>query len=155
MESDDSSENESDNFSSDSDSDFDDFESDASSEDYDPDGVESDDDADGCCHWSTLKSDEFKEEIEPYEGVPECSRPRLAFEPDTKPNEIVEKIMDDTFILECIAATSEHGANDPKFVEKIGELPRDEKGIWFTRGFIAMKWHLRLLRYPQMKWDIE
>ena len=84
MESDDSSENESDNFSSDGDSDFDDFddfESDASSE-YDPDGVLSDDDADGCCHWSTTKSDEFNEEIEPYDGIPECSRPSLAFEPD-------------------------------------------------------------------------
>ena len=154
MESDDSSENGSDNFSSDGDSDFDDFddfENDASSE-YDPDGVLSDDDADGCCHWSTTKSDEFKEEIEPYDGIPECSRPSSAFEPDTKPNEIVEKIMDDSFILDCIAATNEHGANDPQFDVNIGELPKDEKGIWFVKGFIAMKWHLRLLRYPQMKW---
>lgn len=151
MESDVSSENESDNFSSDSDSDFNDFESDASSE-YDPDGVLSDDDADGCCHWSTLKSDAFDEEIEPYEGIPECGTSCLVFDPDTAPNEIIEKIMDNTFILDCIAATNEHGAHDPKFVEKIGELSRDEKGICFVRGFIAIKWHLRLLRYPQMKW---
>ena len=24
--------------------------------------------------------------------------------------------------------------------------------IYFVRGFFAIKWHIRLLRYPQMKW---
>ena len=65
---------------------------------------------------------------------------------------IVEKIMDDDFIKQCIEATNEHGSSDPKFIEKIGEIPCNEKGISFVRGFIAIKWHLRLLRYPQMKW---
>ena len=71
---------------------------------------------------------------------------------DTKPHDVLEKIMDDTFILSCIEATNEHGANDPNFVNTIGEIAADEKGIYFVRGFFAIKWHIRLLRYPQMKW---
>ncbi len=156
MESDDSfsESDDSDIFSaaSDSDEEFD-YETDSSNiEDYDPDGVESDDDKDACCHWSTQKSVDFQHPIEPSDGIPECGQPCFQFDRETKPNDIIEELLDDTFILNCINATNEHGHNDPNFIEKIGEIPGDEKGIWFMRGFIAVKWHLRLLRYPQMKW---
>ena len=57
-----------------------------------------------------------------------------------------------TRLLSCIEATNEHGANDPNFVNTIGEIAADEKGIYFVRGFFAIKWHIRLLRYPQIKW---
>ena len=45
--------------------------------------------------------------------------------------------MDDTLILSCIEATNEHGANDPNFVNTIGEIAADEKGIYFVRGFFC------------------
>ena len=39
----------------------------------------------------------------------------------------------------CIESTNEHGSTDPKFVEKIGEISKDDKGIAFLRGFFAVK----------------
>ncbi len=69
-----------------------------------------------------------------------------------KPHDIIEQIMDDEFIINCIDATNEHGEADETYVTKIGAISRDEKGISFVRGFLAIKLHLKLLRLPQMKW---
>ena len=91
-------------------------------------------------------------EIIPDEYIPGSGHLLELLDDDTKPHDVLETIMDDTFILSCIEATSEHGANDPNFVNTIGEITADEKGIYFVRGFFAIKWHIKLLRYPQMKW---
>lgn len=114
-------------------SDFDEDEieldSDDSSLEYDPEGVASDDDENGCCHWSRKKGHEFEDEIIPDANIAENGCLLAPFDDDVKPHDVVEKIMDDTFILQCIDATNEHGAHDPNFVDKIGEIARDEKGI--------------------------
>lgn len=121
-------------------------------DDYDPEGVESDDDKQNCCHWSTKKDDESETDHFENENMVDFGCPALNFDDDTKPNDIVERIIDERFMLMCIDATNEHGQSDPKYLEKIGEIPLEEKGIWFVRGFLAVKWHLRLIRYPQLKW---
>ena len=89
-------------------------------------------------------------EIIPDEYIPGNGHLKL-LDDDTKHHDVLEKIMDDTFILSCIEATNEHGANDPNFVNKIGEITTDEKGIYFVGGFFAIRWEIRFLRYPQMK----
>eukprot|EP00794_Sanderia_malayensis_P001103 gene1103-biopygen337 len=122
------------------------------SEVYDPHGIESDDDQPGCCHWSTESEADFEGSIAPSERIPEYGRPAVIFDAGTKPHEIVEGVMDDEFIMTCIGSTNEHGAEDPSFVEKIGEISRDEAEIRFVRGFFAIKWHLRLLGYRQYRW---
>ena len=134
-----------------SDSDNEEFDSDTS-EEYDPEGVTSGDDVGGCCHWSKEQDNMSQYEIIPDEYIPGSGHLLELLDDDTKPHDVLEKIMDDTFILSCIEATNEHGANDPNFVNTIGEIAAYEKGTYFVRGFFAIKWHIRLLRYPQMKW---
>ncbi len=129
----------------------DDYYREASEESYNPDGVDSDDDANGCCHWSKTE-DGRQEALLPDENIPEYGKPSCDLEDGTKPHMIIEKIMDDAFIHMCIDSTNEHGSSDPNFIANIGRIPSDDKGICFLRGFIAIKWHLRLLRYPQLKW---
>ena len=63
---------------------------------------------------------------------------------DTEPHNILEKIVDDTFILSCTEATNEHGANDPNFENKTGEITTDVKGIYFVRDLFPIRWHIRL-----------
>ena len=143
-------ENEEDDFYS---SDFDDdkieLDSDDSSFEYDPEGVPNDDDENGCHHWSRKKGHESQGEIVPDDNIPDNGCLLAPFDDDFKPHDVVEKMMDDTFILQCIDASNEHGAHAPNFVDKIGEITQDEKGISFIYGFFAIKWHLRLLKYPQ------
>lgn len=119
---------------------------------YDPEGIESDDDDRGCCHWSRTADIEFQDTIEPLDEIPEYGKPAVAFPDDAKPHNVVESIMDDQFIIMCIESTNEHGANDPKYMQKIGVISTDEKGIDFIRGFFAVRWHLKMLGYPQHKW---
>ena len=129
-----------------------DFEADESEPSYDPEGIQSDDDDGGCCHWSEEPSFNVQNIIAPDEGLEEYGTPLTLFPNETKPHEIIEVIMDEEFILNAIDATNEHGSTDPLFLEKIGQIPHDEKGIYFVRGYFAIKWHLRLLRYAQIKW---
>ena len=134
-----------------SDSDNEEFDSDMS-EEYDPEGVTSGDDVGGCCYWSKEQDNMSQYEIILDEYIPSSGHLLELLDDDTKLHDVLEKIMDDTFILSCIEATNEHRANNPNFVNTIGEIAADEKGIYFVCGFFAIKWHIRLLRYPQMKW---
>ena len=119
---------------------------------YNPDGIDSDDDGQGCCHWSTEPGLDTQDTLKPDESLNEYGTPETVFEDETKPHEIIERIMDDEFIKICIDATNEHGASDQRYLDMIHEIGKDEKGISFMRGFFAIKWHLRILRYPQMRW---
>ena len=119
---------------------------------YDSEGIESDDDGRGCCHWSGTARVEFQDTIEPLGNIPEYGKPAVAFPDDAKPHNVVESIMDDQFIIICIESTNEHGARDPEFMQKIGVISTAEKGIDFIRGFFAVRWHLKMLGYPQHKW---
>ena len=76
-------------------------------------------------------------EIIPDEDIPGSGHLLELLDDDTKPHDVLEKITDDTFILSCIEATNEHGANDPDFVNTIGEIEADEKGIYFVRGLLS------------------
>ena len=117
------------------------------SEVYDPGGVTSGDDEGGCCHWSEEQDNMSQYEIIPDKYVPGNDHILELLDDDTKPHDVLEKIMDDTFTLSCIEATNEHGANDPDFVNKTGEITTDEKGIYFVGHFFAIRWHIKLLRY--------
>ena len=59
--------------------------------------------------------------------------------------------MHDTFILSYMEATNEHGAKDPNFVNKTGEIKTDEKGIYFVWLFCCKVAH-KVMRYRQMNW---
>lgn len=115
-----------------------DFEAAESEPSYNPDGIESDDDERGCCHWSEESSFNVQNTIAPDESLQEFGTPSTLFPDETKPHEIVEAIMDEEFILNAIEATNEHGSTDPLFVEKIGQIPRDEKDIYFVRCYFAI-----------------
>ena len=52
----------------------------------------------------------------------------------------------------CIEATNEHAAEDASFIKEIGIIEKSEKGRAFTKGFLAVKWHLSLLGYSQKQW---
>ena len=111
-----------------------------SSDSYDPEGISSDDDVDGCCHWSRKKQSNPDDDFNMInQNISEYGHVTVPFDADTKPNNIVEHIMDDEFILKCIDATNEHGESDQKFYQNIGNIPSDEKGTWFVRGFFAIK----------------
>ena len=141
----------SDIFSSDEDALEADYDSDSSNF-YDPEGISSDDHADGCCHWSKTRNDNPGDFNMINQNIPEYGHVTVPFDEDTKPNDTTEHIMDDELILKWIDATNEHGGNDQNFVEKIGNIPWDEKGIWFVRCYFAIKWHLKMLKLPEMKW---
>ena len=75
-----------------------------------------------------------QEAIVPDENISEYGKTICDFEDGTIPHMIIEKIMDDAF-----DATNEHGSSDPNFVANIGQIPSDDKGICFLRGFFAIK----------------
>ena len=118
---------------------------------YDPVGAESDDDKDGCCHWSSFRCTPPNEIIadESLDDFGSCS---VNFNEDSKPHDIVERILDNTFIDRCIDATNSHGMNDQNYTSRVGLLTKDDKGRSFIRGFLAIKWHLALIRYPNKRW---
>ena len=115
-----------------SDSDNEEFDSDTS-EEYDPERVTSGKDEGGRCHWS-----KEQDSMSQYENIPDPGNGHLLelLGDDNKPHDILEKIMDATFILSCIERTNEHGANDPNFVNKTGEITTDEKGIILCVAFL-------------------
>eukprot|EP00794_Sanderia_malayensis_P005758 gene5758-biopygen4674 len=145
-------ESEGDIFSSDEDASDDEYNS-GSSDGYDPPGVVSDDDTDGYCYWSTTKNDHLDDTSSfVNQNIPDYGHVTVPFDEYTKPSGIAEAVMDEEFILNRIGATNEHREHDHNFVEKIGSIPRNEKGIWFVRGFFAIKWHMKMLQLPQIKW---
>ena len=124
------------------------------SEKFDPGGVTSGDDEGGCCHWSKEQDNMSQYEIIPDKYIPGNGHLLELLDNDTKPHDVLEKIMDDTFILSCIETTNEHGANDKqnkrnynqrerhlsrhlfcewlfcnKVARKVIEIPTDEMGL--------------------------
>ena len=77
------------------------------SEEYDPEGITSGDDEGGCCHWSKEQDSMSQYEIIPDEYILGNGPLQELLGDDTEPHNILEKIMDDTFILSCIEATNE------------------------------------------------
>ncbi len=93
------------------------FENDIDS-DREIDEIGSDDDQANCCHWSIRKDVQNKEEDFGKENLSEFCFPTVPFDDGTKRNDMVERIMDETFIRKCIDATKEHGNNDDNYLEK-------------------------------------
>ena len=118
---------------------------------YNPDGVESDDDDGGCCHWST-KQLARSSIIQAQTGSPEFGKPSSELDSDANPHNLVELVIDDSFLDLCIEATNEHAAEDASFIKEIGIIEKSEKGRAFMKGFLAVKWHLSLLGYSQKQW---
>ena len=118
---------------------------------YHPDGVESDDDEGGCCHWST-KQLARSSIIQAQAGSLEFGKPSSELDSDANPHNLVELVIDDSFLDLCIEATNEHGAEDASFIKEIGITEKSEKRRAFMKGFLAVKWHLSLLGYSQKQW---
>ena len=120
-------------------------------EEYGPRGAESDDDANECCHWSTSKevpADQTQLEA----GIPVYGGCLSEFDEDFKPHNVVELMIDEKFLDGCIDATNAHGASDPNFLSKVGILEKNEKGMSFIKGYLAIKWHFGLIKYPNKRW---
>ena len=120
-------------------------------EEYDPRGAESDDDANECCHWSTSK-EVPADQIQLEAGIPVYGGCLSEFDEDFKPHNVVELMIDEKFLDGCIDATNAHGANDPNFLSKVGILGKNEKGRSFIKGYLAIKWHFGLIKYPNKHW---
>ena len=97
---------------------------------------DSDDDNRKCCHWSKCADNQYQHTLSPNESISEYGKPKVAFDNDAKPHDIVESIMDDEFVVMCIESTNEHSGNDPQFLEKIGQTSTDKKGIDFMSCFL-------------------
>ena len=118
---------------------------------HDPEGADSDDDAPGCCHWST-KNENQPDQISPVDGLDEFGTCSVNFDYEFAPHDVVELIIDDEFLDKCIDATNAHGADDINYMSRVGILMKNEKGRSFIKGFLAIKWHLSLIRYPNKRW---
>ena len=118
---------------------------------HDPEGADSDDDAPGCCHWST-KNENQPDQISPVDGLDEFGTFSVNFDYEFAPHDVVELIIDDEFLDKCIDATNAHGADDINYMSRVGILMKNEKGRSFIKGFLAIKWHLSLIRYPNKRW---
>ena len=120
-------------------------------EEYNPCGAESDGDKNGCCHWSTTRQEQ-PNQIVPDNDLPELGTCCVNFESETKVHEIVEQIIDQHFLDLCVEATNAHRDNDPNYLSMVGILTQDEKGRAFIKGFLSIKWHLFLVKYPSKRW---
>ena len=61
--------------------------------------------------------------------------PSLFLPPDTKPHEIVERIITEEFLDTCLVATNRHGEEDENFVKIFPEgIPVDEGGRALLKG---------------------
>lgn len=122
-------------------------------EDYDPGGIDSDDDNNGCCRWSTTRSI-APNSILPDGYLQEYGRPSRVYADGTEPSDIVEEVADNTFFLDSILATNEHGYSDQRFINEFGNdgIPTDDKGIALMKGFFAIKIFLKLKGVKQVEW---
>ena len=121
-------------------------------EEYNPEGVESDDDESGCCHWSKIKHFDMNRKIQADAASPEYGKQSSSIDRDSRPHDLVELVINDTFLDLCIDATNEHAVNDDSFRKNIGIIEKNEKGRALLKGFLAVKWHLALLGYHQKEW---
>ena len=121
-------------------------------EEYNPEGVESDDDKSGCCHWSKIKHFDMNRKIQADAASTEYGKPSSSIDRDSRPHDLVELVINDTFLDLCIDATNEHAVNDDSFRKNIGIIEKNEKGRALLKGFLAVKWHLALLGYRQKEW---
>ena len=121
-------------------------------EECNPEGVESDDDESGCCHWSKIKHFDMNRKIQADAASPEYGKPSSSIDRDSRPHDLVELVINDTFLDLCIDATNEHAVNDDSFRKNIGIIEKNEKGRALLKGFLAVKWHLALLGYRQKEW---
>ena len=52
---------------------------------------------------------------------------------------IVERVLDDSFIDMAINCTNSHGQGDLKYEQHIGNIPCNERGGAFIRGYLAIR----------------
>ena len=93
------------------------------------------------------------DQIQLEADIPEYGTCSSEFDEDFKPHNVVELFMDEMFLDGCIDATNASGAKDPNFLSKAGILEASEKGRSLSKGFLAIKWHLGLIKYPDKRWS--
>ena len=70
----------------------------------------------------------------------------------TTPADLAERVLDHNFIDHIINCTSIHGQTDPKFMQHIGNIPQDEKGRAFMRGYVGIRIYFGLVRMPSVQY---
>ena len=78
--------------------------------------------------------------------------PTQPYDDVIEPPNIVEKVLDDEYLDNCIDAINNHAHDDASFQQTFGLLLKNEKHRALLRGFRAIKWHLGLLNIPQRQW---
>ena len=74
-------------------------------------------------------------------------------EHNTKPHELVEKVITDKFLNTCVAATNAHREEDEEFTKLYpDDIPEDESGRALLKPYLAIEWHLLLLGYKRREW---
>ena len=117
-------------------------------DDYSPGGVDSDDDSGNCCHWSRTQNNHNK--INLNTGITPRGSPNVVLPEYTTPADLAERVLDDNFIDHIINCTNIHGQTDPKFMQHVGNIPQDEKGRAFIRGYLGIRIHFGLIRIPNV-----
>ena len=80
-------------------------------------------------------------------------KPSVFLEHNTKPHELVEKVITDEFLNTCNAATNAHGEDDEQFTRLYPDsIPKDESGRALLKEYLAIEWHLLLLGYKRREW---
>ena len=78
--------------------------------------------------------------------------PSVFLEHNTKPHELVKKVIKDEFLKTCVAATNAHGEDNEEYTRFYPDcIPEDESGRALLKAFLAIEWHLSLLAYKGTK----
>ena len=79
--------------------------------------------------------------------------PSIFWGQNTKPHELVEKVITDEFLNTCVAATNAHGEDNEEFTRLYPDgIPEDESGRALLRAYLAIEWHLSLLGFKRREW---
>ena len=102
-------------------------------EDYEREGAESDDDRNKCCHWTTQQQQHST--VRRRRGVPDMGGPSQRYQDGTSPSDLVELVLEDTFLDPVIRCTNNHGQGDQKYSHLISKVfGRRDHGL--LRAFI-------------------
>ena len=72
-------------------------------------------------------------------------KPNVQILEDPKPHEVVEMVITDEILDNCIIATNSHGQEDAEFTKIFPNGISDgQKGGALIKGYLAIEWHLSL-----------
>ena len=123
-------------------------------EDYEPEGAESDDDRHKCCHWTTQQQ---QHSTVRRRSVLDMGGPSQRYQDGTSPSDLVELVLDHTFLDRVIRCTNNHGQGGQKYSHLISnvfgrcDIPCNDFGRSFIKGFFALKVYAGLMGVRNMQ----